>query len=522
MDEDLNDEELESRTHASIQDVYRTQTNEIDGVKNTEANFTQSTPRSDSKQLDNKDTGKTRNDVLNISNHVRSNSGTIQTKPKEEVSLPDSQLHKPDISAVNVIVMKSEKTINFDNKADVVELQSSDDDDVVEVALPPKPTITIESSDDEELTILTPVSNKKENITATTLNKIGSPNSPKNLGTRPRDINREVSASPVPSVVSSVSDDFIRGDCIAFNISSKKPVQPTFDFSVHESDLVMPIPPVSHKKKKKKNKNKTMASVTNVSVINTQECFITPNNKSKNKKCNKSNTPKTNLSQVVLDTNKTKSVQQKNLSTRNTVSPIASTNANTYHSDNNSTTLEVKKGIQNNQVSIEKDENLPTNNQSSAKILPKENVKDQTNTLGSIPSEVEPEIIDLIEESSDLSVIANNIVMGNVTGFEEDEDYSNFIPLEESDSVKLGSTKVPEILSEQMDFDTERGIFRFKSMRKLTEHSLKVEMEKFYNESWGGEDFNHKEILKHLPRDKNLWRIDPKDRFSTPSKRKVM
>ncbi|XP_047984843.1 zinc finger CCHC domain-containing protein 7 isoform X1 [Leguminivora glycinivorella] len=46
-------------------------------------------------------------------------------------------------------------------------------------------------------------------------------------------------------------------------------------------------------------------------------------------------------------------------------------------------------------------------------------------------------------------------------------------------------------------------------------------MDKFYNESWGGENFNHQEIQKNMSRDKSLWVIDPKDRMPNPPKRRV-
>nr|BAM19860.1 similar to CG9715 [Papilio xuthus] len=56
--------------------------------------------------------------------------------------------------------------------------------------------------------------------------------------------------------------------------------------------------------------------------------------------------------------------------------------------------------------------------------------------------------------------------------------------------------------------------------RRYSLSTLRAEMEKFYNESWGGENFNHREIQKNMSRDKSLWVIDPKDRMPGLSRRK--
>ncbi|CAG4954041.1 unnamed protein product [Colias eurytheme] len=189
----------------------------------------------------------------------------------------------------------------------VVDIQSSDEDEVIEVPLPPKPIITIESSDEDEVSPVTTESPSKEN-------NVKNINESKVL--------REVSSSPVPSVVSSVSDEFIRGDCIALNnISSRHNNNQSFDFGLHGTDLLGQTP---SKKKKKKNKNSSTST----------PCFETPKSKAKNKKKAKAYKAQKNIMTVecydsdsnlsMIETNKSYTVTEKSFPS-----------ADVYESDSN-------------------------------------------------------------------------------------------------------------------------------------------------------------------------------------------
>lgn len=359
----------------------------------------------------------------------------------------------------------------------VVELESSDEDEVIVVALPPKPTITIESSDEDDIAVTTEVTEKK------VLDK----------PTQDKPSDREVTASPVPSVVSSVSDEFIRGDCIALNISSKHPNNQSFDFSLHGSDLLGKTP--TKKKRKKKNKDATSTPISSTPANNTlEECFATPKGKAKNKR------------------QRTKSYQ---------VSEKSLPNADVYDSDSNQSIIDNNKS---NSQYIVTDKSLPNtdvyesdSNQSeiAKDTQPKTNPPDDVNSSDSSIDKLvsvtptttkkstnefnKTSIVDLTEpEIEKNETINESIVMVNVTGLTEMDDYSDENTLPQGDISKCGSTKIPAILHADLDFDNLKGNDKFCKRRCYSLSTLRAEMEKFYNESWGGEDFNHREIQKNM------------------------
>lgn len=407
------------------------------------------------------------------------NSKPDKTKPKEEKSASPFQ------SPIPQNVRRTIEIIENDNDRNIVELESSDEDEVIEVALPPKPTIMIESSDEEELIVTQEPPAKSKQPVAQTINN--------------RD--REVSASPVPSIVSSVSDEFIRGDCIALNISSRHPDNHSFDFSLHGSDLVVQSTP-SKKKKRKKNKE----SVTSTPIVaqstpdkpnHSEECFATPKSKAKNKKQKTKQYAVTEKSVPNLDVYDSDSNQSIIMRNRNkspyTVTEKSLPSADVYESDSNQSEI-VKDNDIHKPVNTINDIDSSDSNTSLEKVEePKSKRKD--------PSYNETMItVDLTgncQSFEDID-IHENIVIGNVTGFTESEDYDDNPP--SKDSTMFGSTKVPAILFEDLDFDNLKGKDKVCKNRRYSLTTLRQEMEKFYNESWGGEDFNHREIQKSMSR----------------------
>uniref|UniRef100_A0A1E1VZ97 Zinc finger CCHC domain-containing protein 7 n=1 Tax=Pectinophora gossypiella TaxID=13191 RepID=A0A1E1VZ97_PECGO len=145
--------------------------------------------------------------------------------------------------------------------------------------------------------------------------------------------------------------------------------------------------------------------------------------------------------------------------------------------------------------------------------------KTQEETAKSIRKETvsnnDPVTIDLTENY----FVEEDIVVANVSGFTESEDYGDET-VQEKAAPKFGSTKVPAILYENLDFDNLKGKEKVCKNRRYSLTTLRAEMEKFYNESWGGEDFNHREIQKNMSRDKSLWAIDPKDKMPSLNRKK--
>ncbi|KAI5636730.1 hypothetical protein NE865_10556 [Phthorimaea operculella] len=411
MEEELNENELEERFYSMLHYVDDSQANVTtnqDALK-----IIENAPRSTLRRY-----WRTSGDhpAPAATNTPFQKVNTPKEAPKPPTEDPKPKAEKPNhvveplpkhMSLFNSPVPKDiKKTIEIleNDDDDVVELQSSDEDEVIEVALPPKPTITIESSDDEETPLHDTATKTKQ---AVPLEKNSSGD-------------REISASPVPSIVSSVSDDFIRGDCIALNISSRHPDNPKFDFSLHEKSL--PCADVyetdsnpsetPRPKQKASNDNDVDSSDSSISLDKSHEA--TPKN------------PKRDTLQITG-------------------------------------------------VTIDLTDNVPDNQHD-------------------------------IEE---------NIIMGNVSGFTESEDYEEPITTNQNTVPKFGSTKVPAILYENLDFDNLKGKEKVCKNRRYSLTTLRAEMEKFYNESWGGEDFNHREIQKNMSRDKSLWAIDPKDKMAS-------
>lgn len=413
---------------------------------------------------------------------------TDKPKPKEEKqNLSSNPL--PDHLAIfqSPVPQDIKKTIEIienDDSEHVVELQSSDEDEVIEVSIPPKPTITIESSDDEEIPIQSDTPTKdKVKLTAQekTVNNY----------------EREVSASPVPSIVSSVSDEFIRSDCIALNISSKRPDDHSFDFSLHGAEFLNQGTP--KKKKKKKNKETTpsmpLVADTTSTPPNAEECFATPKSKTKNKKQKSKSytvTDKSIPNADVYDSDSNQSIIDKNQKSY-TVTEKTLPNAD-YESDSSET---VRIPPQSVSVS-DKQKNKLVDSSISLDKHETPNLK-RKNLTYEIPETVVT-IVDLTDNTQKDNIL-ENIVMGNVTGFKESEDYGDELfkePIESHDVAKYGSTKIPAILYENLDFDNLKGKDKVCKNRRYSLTTLRAEMEKFYNESWGGENFNHREIQKNM------------------------
>lgn len=347
--------------------------------------------------------------------------------PKVERSPPQTC----DDSAV-FLTPTPKKSIPLKNKNQVVhKVDSSDEDDVVEVALPPKPTITIESSDEDDLQLI-------EDAPPATAPAV------------------KVATSRSPSIVSSVSDDFIKNDCIALNISTKSsPYQPTFDFNLHGSDLLHHQPASAKKKKKRRNKESSAGCLDRTSLVaSNATLFVTPKNKTKKRQ--------------KADSTVVKSDQSVDLTKdRYSVSTLSIPNADVYESDSN--------------------QSAPSANEVA---------------------------IDLTKEPLEEMPI-ENILMANVTGIVSPVRKQRCANVK----ARYGSTRVPAILSEKLDFDNLNGK-NTSTEKRYSPFTLRHEMDKFYNESWGGEDFNHTEIQKHMSKDKSLWVIDARDRFPNYNGRK--
>lgn len=423
---------------------------------------------------------------------------TNQTpKPKEEKR--DSPLKPPAVdlsifqSPVPQNLKRTIEIIDHDDEKPVV-LESSDEDEVVEVALPPKPTITIESSDEDELLIVNPV-----------ISPIKNQVSVEKSSTRRE---REVSASPAPSAVSSVSDEFIRGDCIALNISSRHPDNPSFDFSLHGSDLLVQSTPSKKKKKKKSKEAVTSTPVAEATPDKTtlsDVCFATPKSKAKNKR------QKTKLYTVteksipnpdVYDSDSNQSIDKNRSSYTVTDKSLPSTDV--YESDSNLSecTKDTSKLKPTNDVdSSDSNMSLEKITEPLSKTSKRNESSQGNETFETIS------VVDLTGNDKcltlDDSEIHESIIMGNVSGFTEIDDFED-VNVSENNISKFGSTKIPAILNEDLDFDNLKGKDKVCKRRRYSLTTLRAEMEKFYNESWGGENFNHREIQKSMSRKSHL------------------
>lgn len=500
--QELNENELEEQFYSMLHYVDQTQPNLI---TTQDAAIIDNAPRSTLRRY-----WHTSDDRDHIAAHYKENNpyqkintsyqktntqkeappkNTDQPKPKEEMKKQPSD-PLPDHLAIfqSPIPQNIKKTIEIienDICENVVELESSDEDEVIEVALPPKPTITIESSDDEEIPIQidTPIKGVVK------------------LAGQEKTLNnydREVSASPVPSVVSSVSDEFIRSDCIALNISSKRPDNPSFDFSLHGAEFLNQVTPTKKKKKKKNKESATSAPVvthTFSSPPSTEECFATPKSKAKNKK-QKSNSytgiDKSIPSADIYDSDSNQSIIDSHQKSY-TVTEKSLPNCDVYESDSSETVRNPPQTVR----TIDKQKNksvdsISLHNHETPNLKRKNSTHEILETVVTI--------VDLTE-STPKDNILENIVIGNVTGFTESEDYGDDLlktPVQTHNVTKYGSTKIPAILNEDLDFDNLKGKDKVCRNRRYSLTSLRAEMEKFYNESWGGENFNHREIQKNM------------------------
>ncbi|XP_047041397.1 uncharacterized protein LOC124645626 isoform X1 [Helicoverpa zea] len=524
MEEELNEHDLEERLYAMLHHVDETEGN-LTASHSDGLNIVESAPRSTVRRYWRTSEPTTPYQKVNVQkepatpslNSNKPDNNITQTnqtpKPKEEKRDSPSKLPAVDLSIFQSPVPQNiKKTIEIIEQDEdrTVLLDSSDEDEVIEVALPPKPTITIESSDEDELHIINPVSPAKQQV---------------NVEKTTTSAGRDVTASPAPSGVSSVSDEFMRGDCIALNISSRHQDNPSFDFSLHGSDLLVQSTP-----SKKKKKKKTKEAVTSTPVVAAtpekatpnDECFATPKSKAKNKKQKTklyTVTEKSIPSADVYDSDSNQSIDTNKNRNSYIVTDKSFPSTDVYESDSNLSECakEAPKRAQNNDIeSSDSSVSLDKPSEPPSKVS-KRNESSHAN-------ETETTIVDLTENESfvnlDESDIQENIVMGNVSGFTEYEDYGDEnVP--DNNISKFGSTNIPSILNENLDFDNLKGKDKVCKRRRYSLTTLRAEMEKFYNESWGGENFNHREIQKSMSRDKSLWVIDPKDRMPPLAKRKV-
>ncbi|CAH2102123.1 unnamed protein product [Euphydryas editha] len=505
MEEELSENELEERMYAMLHYVDETQANVS---SNQKVDDFENAPRSNVRRYWR--ASGDQNSIyqkINVPKEPSNNKDVVEnnlSKAKDEKESPTNPTADLSIfqQPLSENVKKTIEIIENDDDNRVVELESSDEDEVVEIALPPKLTITIETSDEEDVCAVSTDPHTKTNISKPVQDKPSG--------------DREVTSSPVPSVVSSVSDEFIRGDCIALNISSKHPNNQSFDFSLHGSDLLDQTP--SKKKKKKRNKDATSTPLStptlNKSAVNSvEECFATPKSKAKNKRQRTKSyrvSEKSIPSADVYDSDSNHSLIENNKTqTPYTVTDKSLPSTDVYESDSNQSdknqthsVIPASKDVQSSDSSI-----LDIPNTETLKS-PKKSTNEALNKI----------VVDLTE--SDNTTIDENIVMANITGFSELEDYSDENIVPQKDISKCGSTKIPAILNADLDFDNLKGNNKTCKRRRYSLTTLRAEMEKFYNESWGGEEFNHREIQKNMSRDKSLWVIDPKDRMPS-SKRRI-
>ncbi|CAH0695510.1 unnamed protein product [Spodoptera exigua] len=528
MEEELNEHDLEERLYAMLHHVDETEGN-LNPDRSDGLNILENVPRSTVRRYWRTSDPSTPSQKVNTlkdatptpSNNVASKQNVvIQTnqtpKPKEEKRESPQRPLTADLSIFQTTIPQNMKrTIEFieDEDDHAVILESSDEDEVIEVALPPKPTITIESSDEDELQIVNPASPTKTQVNVDKTITIGE---------------RDISASPAPSAVSSVSDEFIRSDCIALNISSRHQDNPSFDFSLHGSDLLVQSTP-SKKKKKKKSKE----AVTSTPVLpetpnkptSNDGCFATPKSKAKNKK-QKSKlytvTEKSIPSADVYDSDSNQSVDTNKNNNSYTVTDKSLPSTDVYESDSNLSECmkeitPIAKRMDNDVDSTDSSisQNTPVDQSSKVKNNESSAINDTSATISVVDLTGNDTFVNL-----DLSELESDVVMGNVSGFTE-YDYYGDETLSENDISKFGSTKIPSILNENLDFDNLKGNDKVCKQRRYSLTTLRADMEKFYNESWGGENFNHREIQKSMSRDKDLWAIDPKDRMPSMQRRKV-
>lgn len=501
MDEELNDHDLEGRLYAMLHYADETQTKKNENNQNA-AQIIENAPRSTVRRYWR--TSADSNTKIIQKESPPANNNTAAKKPVPKAENPQPSVDLSFFQSPPQNLKRTIEVIEHEIEKQVI-LESSDEDEVVEVALPPKPTITIESSDEDELEV------------------IQSP-SPAKILTKPVSGERCVSASPVPSVVSSVSDEFIRGDCIALNISSRHGDDHSFDFSLHGPDLLDQVTP-SKKKKKKKSKDAVTSTPTAAAQEKStiDECFATPKSKAKNKKKKSFSATNAVIQKAdVYDSDSNHSLIESNKSkTSYVVTEKSLPNADVYESDSSHSENVKEKPAKTNT-------DLDSSDSSTSLEKPLEeteniDVTEINRTEEISETVVQIDVIDLTINDKNVPVansICENIVMANVTGFSVSDDYGD-VHIPNKDISMYVSTKVPPILNEDLDFDNLKGKDKVCRKRRYSLTSLRAEMEKFYNESWGGENFNHREIQKNMSRDKSLWAIDPKDKMPSMARRKM-
>ncbi|CAG4954038.1 unnamed protein product [Colias eurytheme] len=88
-------------------------------------------------------------------NPSKSKAEDTDQPPKEEKSNSPNVYTELSIFQQPVSKNLTIEILDIDDDCHVVDIQSSDEDEVIEVPLPPKPIITIESSDEDEVSPVT-------------------------------------------------------------------------------------------------------------------------------------------------------------------------------------------------------------------------------------------------------------------------------------------------------------------------------------------------------------------------------
>lgn len=185
-------------------------------------------------------------------------SNTLSKKARSARKENDTFLAEMSLKNKYAKTVKNPFSRSIKQDPTVITLESSDeDDDVIEVELPPNhpATIDLDSSDESP----------SEEILDIADSEIQHAMSTSGTQTDPSDsARRKDGVSPVPSIVSSVSDDFIQGDCSTLNISQGYDTSNlTFNFGLHGTDLCeVPIDTTPSKSGKKSKKNSSTCTDT--------------------------------------------------------------------------------------------------------------------------------------------------------------------------------------------------------------------------------------------------------------------
>lgn len=319
-------------------------------------------------------------------------------------------------------------------KNDVINLESSDDESVIETKLPSPPivpTICIESSDEE--TTPEKVSKSKD---LSFINKIS-----KNI------VDKKRCTSPVPSVVSSTSDDFIQTDCRNLNISEQKNSQNMkFNFQLHGSDFIEEPSDCN-------NKGSTLFKNASESKF-----FSSPKNR--------------NGSKARLSLNQVETLLK--------------------DSQMFATPKSKKKS---NQNSKQKSYTVPDDSYAPFIDVYESESSDFPDSIIDVP--INPtalmnsrkQISRKSQNSSFLDMVDDTLVMANVVGV---EDGGSNKTSSRNDSLIID---VDEINTNKRNTPNHIDV----SVENKSIVDYIAEMDKFYNQSWGGENFDHIRIQRELP-----------------------